>query len=62
LGEVPENGIWFVERLPVPALVLDGKGSIIGTNARFSDLLGYASGELSGRDGFSLVDHPIETG
>jgi PAS domain S-box-containing protein len=58
VGEGPEDGIGFVEGLPVPALVLDGKGSIIGSNARFSALLGYAPGELLGREGFGLVDLP----
>jgi signal transduction histidine kinase len=58
VGEGPEGGIGFLEGIPLPTLVLDAGGTVIGSNSRFSALIGYLPGELFGREGFDLVDTP----
>lgn len=56
---MPEEIIGFLESLSLPMVMLDAGGGIIGANRRFSGLLGYAPEELSGTDGFGLVD-PVD--
>ena len=54
--EIPETG--FLGSLPLPAVMFDAGGRIIGANPGFSRLTGYAPGELSGSEGFSLLCPP----
>jgi len=61
VSEGPEDTFGFLAGIPLPMVVLDAGGAIVSANSRFSGLLGYPSGELSGADGFSLVD-PMDRG
>lgn len=53
MGEVPDE---FLEHVPLPAVVLDAGGTIVGLNSPFSNLLGEAREVLIGRSGFGFVD------
>lgn len=44
----------FVERLPLPMLVLDEAGAIVFSNRAAQELLGYGEEELAGREAGSL--------
>jgi PAS domain S-box-containing protein len=54
--EVREDTFEFLAGIPLPMVVLDAGGAVVNTNSRFSRFLGYLQGELSGADGFGLVD------
>ena len=56
MGETPEEGIGYLEGIPIPGVVLDAGGTITGLNSRFSALLGYAPGDITGAEGFSFLD------
>ncbi|MDD1669598.1 MAG: PAS domain-containing sensor histidine kinase [Methanomicrobiales archaeon] len=56
MRELPEDGFGFLAGIPLPMVVLDAGGAVVGSNSRFSELLGYLPGELGGADGFGLVD------
>jgi len=55
VGEIPEEGIGFLEEIPLPGVVLDPGGTIRDLNSRFSALLGQAPGDLRGAEGFSFL-------
>jgi len=56
VGEKPEDPSLILEEIPLPAVMLDLRGTVTGLNSRFSDLLGCVPGDLGGRDGFGFVD------
>ena len=51
----------FVERLPLPMLVLDEAGAIVFSNRAAQELLGYGEEELAGREARSLFAEEAET-
>jgi hypothetical protein len=57
--EVPEDTFGFLEALPLPAVMLDAGGVIIGFNSPFSDLLGGVPEALSPSGGFSFMS-PVD--
>jgi hypothetical protein len=59
VGEAPGDTFGFLEALPLPAVILDAGGAVLGLNSRFSGLLGGVKDELAGSRGFSFV-HPAD--
>ncbi|HUK93289.1 MAG TPA: PAS domain-containing sensor histidine kinase [Methanomicrobiales archaeon] len=51
-----DDTLGFLAGIPLPMVVLDAAGMVVGANSRFAGLLRYAHGELGGSDGFDLVD------
>lgn len=56
LADVPEDKTGFLEMVPLPAVVLDLQGVMVGHNARFLGLVGGATGNMEGGGGFSFLD------
>jgi signal transduction histidine kinase len=55
VAEVPEGSSGFLERIPLPAVMLDTAGSIVGRNSRFLGLVGGVP-PAGDTGGFSFID------
>jgi signal transduction histidine kinase len=53
---VPEDTSGFLERIPLPAAMVDATGAVVGHNGRFLGLLGEAPGSPVEGTGFSFLD------
>jgi hypothetical protein len=56
VAEVQEGTSGFLERIPLPAVMLDTGGAVIGHNSRFQGLLGGLPGRAGEGGGFSFMD------
>jgi hypothetical protein len=56
VAEVPEGSSGFLERIPLPAVMLDAGGVVVGHNSRFLGLTGGGTTLAGDGVGFSFLD------